>query len=215
MPAPAEILLGLGEIANRGLAVAAAWHVVLALALTGLARGGRPAQRTAQTLIVLPLVSVAAFALAFGNPFNAVMFAAGAFALAMLAQTSERLPVTPGRSRAVGAGLAMIAFGWVYPHFLLAPPALYLVAAPVGLIPCPTLSVAIGFALLAGGRGARAWNLTLAALGLFYGVFGALRLGVWLDIGLVAGAAALAATAMHAGRGSGSAGRAGTPSRDH
>lgn len=213
MPGPAEILLGLGEIANRGLAVAVAWHVVLGLALMGLARGWRPAQRTAETLIAVPLVSVAVFALAFGNPFNAAMFAAGALALMVLARTSEPLPVSPGPSWAFGAGLAMIAFGWVYPHFLLAHPAMYLVAAPVGLIPCPTLSVAIGFALLAGGRRTRAWHFTLAALGLFYGVFGVLRLGVWLDIGLVAGAAALGATVMHAARGSGSSGRSGTPSR--
>jgi hypothetical protein len=36
----------------------------------------------------------------------------------------------------------------------------------------------------------------LAALGLFYGIFGVLRLGVWLDAGLVAGAVVLVATAV-------------------
>jgi len=57
--------------------------------------------------------------------------------------------------------------------------------------------VAIGFALLGNGLGSRVWSLTLAALGLFYGLFGVLRLGVFLDIGLVGGAVTLAALAFH------------------
>src|SRR5678810_80921 len=92
--------------------------------------------------------------------------------------------------RTVGA--AAIAFGWVYPHFLAGPPLAYLYAAPFGLVPCPTLAVAIGFALLAGAPNDRAWNLVLAALGLFYAAFGIARLGVWLDLGLAIPAVTLA-----------------------
>ena len=55
----------------------------------------------------------------------------------------------------------------------------------------------IGFALLGDGLGSRVWSLTLAAFGLFYGLFGVLRLGVFLDIGLVGGAVALAVSAFH------------------
>jgi hypothetical protein len=55
--------------------------------------------------------------------------------------------------------------------------------------------VAIGFALLGNGLGSPAWSLTLATIGLLYGLFGVLRLGVVLDIGLVGGALALAVTA--------------------
>jgi hypothetical protein len=139
---------------------------------------------------------VSAVAFAYGNPFNGVLFAAGAVALVVLAGARERRRVARGPAWAAAPGIALIAFAWVYPHFLEAHPAAYLIAAPVGLIPCPTLSLVIGFALLAGGLGPRAWQLVLAALGLFYGIFGVLRLGVWLDAGLVAGAVALVATAV-------------------
>ena len=105
-----------------------------------------------------------------------------------------------GGGVAFGAGAAMIAFAWTYPHFLAGSSTWYLVAAPLGLVPCPSLAAAIGFALLGGGLGSRASSLTLASLGLFYGLFGVLRLGVLLDVGLVLGAAALSFTALRSRR---------------
>jgi hypothetical protein len=42
-----------------------------------------------------------------------------------------------------------------------------------------------------GGLGSKTWSGALAATGLFYGLFGVIRLGVSLDLGLVGGAAAL------------------------
>ena len=76
----------------------------------------------------------------------------------------------------------MFAFGWVYPHFLDTSTSLtYLYAAPTGLIPCPTLSIVIGVGLIVGGLGSRAWSIFLGALGDFYSIFGAVRLGVVLD----------------------------------
>lgn len=62
----------------------------------------------------------------------------------------------------------------------------------MGLIPCPTLAMVIGLAMIGGGLGSRAWSYTLAGFGLFYGVFGVARLGVVLDLPLIAGAVALA-----------------------
>jgi hypothetical protein len=194
MPSPDQILAGLTAIARANPAVAIAWHVVIAIALVALARGWRPPQRLARVLIALPLASVSAFAFSSGNPFNGAVLAAGAVALIALAVTDDDRAATRGSAVAWWIGVAMIAFGWVYPHFLAGSPVAYLYAAPVGLVPCPTLAIAIGFALLGAAPGRRAWTVTLAALGLFYGIFGALRLGVQLDLVLVAGAIALAAS---------------------
>jgi hypothetical protein len=197
MPGPEEILAGLTAIANQATGVAIAWHVGIAVALVALAAGWRPAERTARALIAVPLGSVAALAFAFGNPFNGLMFAAGAIALVALALLCRSKPrVSRAGSFTSVIGVTAIGFGWVYPHFLEGAPSAYLYAAPVGLVPCPTLAVAVGFALLGGGLGARAWSLTLAGLGLFYGLFGVLRLGVYLDVGLVVCAGALAAVAL-------------------
>ena len=191
MPHATEILDGLSEIANQATGLAVAWHILIAMALVALAAGWRPSQRTARLLIGMPLASVASVAIAFNNPFNGLVFAASATALTAMAMSGDRRPVARGTTSMRGIGVTMIAFGWLYPHFLRGDASAYLYASPVGLVPCPTLAVAIGFALVGNGLGSRVWSLTLAALGLFYGLFGVLRLTVLLDIGLVGGALAL------------------------
>ena len=89
-------------------------------------------------------------------------------------------------------GVIMIVFGLLYPHFIETDSVLkYLYASPVGLIPCPTLAILIGFLLVFNGFGSQSITLTLIVFGLFYGIFGALRLGVHLDILLIFGTLAL------------------------
>jgi len=50
--------------------------------------------------------------------------------------------------------------------------------------------------LLAGGLGSRLWSIALAAVGLFYGFFGVIRLGVYLDIPLILGGTTLLMVAI-------------------
>ena len=97
----------------------------------------------------------------------------------------------------------MVAFGWVYPHFLDGPAIDYLYAAPVGLV--PVSHPGRGERL----RSPREWSgipgraLTLAAVALSYGLFGVLRLGVFLDIPLAIGVIALVVAELHALKGGG------------
>jgi len=193
MPSAADILRGLSVIANQGTGVAVAWHVLVAVALVALARGWRPSERAARLLIGMPLASVAAIAIAFDNPFNGLVFAVSAVVMTALAIIGGRRTVSLASHWTAGIGVALIAFGWVYPHFLEGPAIAYLYASPVGLVPCPTLALVIGFALLGNGLGSRVWGVALAAVGLFYGLFGVLRLAVFLDLALVGGAMALIA----------------------
>jgi hypothetical protein len=86
----------------------------------------------------------------------------------------------------------MIVFGMIYPHFINPDSFLkYLYGSPVGLIPCPTLSILIGFLLLYNGLGSQSLTLTFVIFGLFYGIFGVLKLAVYLDIFLVFGTISL------------------------
>jgi hypothetical protein len=192
MPDPDEVLALQSMIAERGIAIAIAWHIAMAGVLVAVWRGWRPSRELARALLSLPLASVSAAAFAFGNPFNGIVLAIGAGLLLALARHDE-VPVSRPSSWQWWSGAALLAYGWVYPHFLTGSPLAYLYAAPVGLAPCPTLSVVLGFALL-GGLGRRAWGTVLSVLGLFYGVFGIARLGVVLDVGLVAGASLVAVT---------------------
>lgn len=197
MPTPQEILIGLTAIATETLPLAVAWHLVLAAALAALFFGWRPGRRFTALALAAPPASAAALAWMYGNPFNGAVLTAVALGLAMVGNRLPGTPAAPGPGWAQAAGALLVAFGWIYPHFLDAyPPLVYLIAAPTGLVPCPTLSVLIGLALLGDGFGSRPWSLLLAGAGVFYGAFGAFRLGVTIDLALLAGALALAVLAL-------------------
>ena len=197
MPAAAEVLASSEAIAKEAFAVAVVWHAVVAFVLWRLALGARPSRRAAAVLVALPLVSVSAVAFAFGNPFNGVVCGALAVALTIIGARLDDTRVRGGPGWAVIAGTLMMALGWAYPEFVGSPSAWrYLVGAPFGLLPCPTLSFLVGASLLGSGFGSRAWSLVAAAAGLLYGLAGAFWLHVRIDLVLAAGSLLLAVVAI-------------------
>jgi hypothetical protein len=202
MPPREQILESLTHAANDGFAFAIAWHLVAFIAIVALSGGWCPSSRLAGLLLAIPFVSVSAASWSFGNPFNGFAFAALAVALALVATLGEnrgQVQLGPRWSQLVGG--AMIALGWAYPHFLVdRPPLEYLVAAPLGLIPCPTLAVVSGFALLWRGLDDRRWSTILALITGCYAIFGWVRLGVWIDAALFVGATGLIVVARTGGR---------------
>lgn len=198
MPTSEQILELLAWTAREGLAVAVAWHLIVAIVAIALALGKlRPTRRAAAIALGLPLATVAALAVRAGNPFNAAMFSLATTLAIALGSGAGKARVTRGPAWAVAIGVASIAYAFVYPHFLEGYPAYYyLFASPMGVVPCPTLALVLGTALVAGGFQARAWPLSMAAFGLFYAVYGVARLGVWLDAGLAITAVALIVCAL-------------------
>ena len=194
LPTAEQILAGLTAIANEWLLLAALWHAYLLMLVVVLWQV-RPA-RVFAILLTLPLFSVSALAWSEDNPFNGAIFLVGALALIALAAQLPRTPTFVAPRWAIVAGAALLIFGWIYPHFLEAPTVFaYLYVAPMGLLPCPTLSAVVGLTLAAGGF-SRAWSLVLASLAAFYGVFGAFILGVHIDLSLTAGAILLLVLAL-------------------
>ncbi len=189
MPTPEQILNGLHTIANQWQWVAVLWHIYFALIAVGLVGNLRPSKRLGGILLGLPLLSVSVLAWSAANPVNGTLFALAGVALLAIALRfpGERVDIAPFWG--MSAGVLLFLFGWLYPHFLdtnsITP---YFYAAPTGLVPCPTLSIVIGLSLVLGGFNSRAWSLVLGVTGLFYGLFGALRLGVAIDWVLVVGA---------------------------
>jgi hypothetical protein len=197
MPTAAQILRNLTEISNQAIAVAVVWHLLLAAALVALTWGWKPKPGRFAALSALPVVSVSVAAVAYGNFFNGATFAALTLALGLAAWSAGGEAPEPPPRWATWLGGLLIAFGWTYPHFLEGHSALaYLMAAPLGLVPCPTLSLLAGFALLGYRPTGRAWPLVVAAAGIFYGLFGLFRLGVTIDAVLLVGALALGAHAL-------------------
>lgn len=197
MPSPEAILEHLVAVANEAWPLAVLWHLVIMGWLLALVAGWRPRRRTAAMLLALPLASVSVLAFAFGNPFNGVVFGLVAALTAGFGSRLDNAPIRfePAPEWTVFAGAALVAFGLFYPHFLETDAALaYLVAAPTGLVPCPTLALVIGSLLLTDGL-SRPLESTLALAGLLYGVLGVFVLGVTLDIPLLLGSLALVAQA--------------------
>lgn len=200
MPSPATILSELTAMANGWRWLAIGWHVWLAM-LTGLlVAGWRPSARTAGWMVGAPLVSVALVAWLSGNPFNGAMFVALGAALGLESFRISSVQVRLASPAWIARGAALVGFGATYPHFLqVDSPAAYVVAAPFGLLPCPTLSVVIGSTLVFANLGSRRWNALLLAVAVLYGAIGVFRLGVALDWGLFIGAALLVARMMEDG----------------
>ncbi|HEY6880387.1 MAG TPA: hypothetical protein VI299_20325 [Polyangiales bacterium] len=193
MPNASDILANLSAIASQARVVAIAWHVVVVVVIMALLSGLRPSKRTAAMLLSLPLASVGIIAWRWHNPFNAIVFVGASLALTTLASRGRLHDrVRMGSRFAIVCGAGLLTYAWSYPHFLAGPSAIaYLYGAPLGIIPCPTLALAVAATLLGDGLVGGAWCLTLAGLAMFYAVFGIARLGVALDWGLLVGTAAL------------------------
>ena len=194
MPSAEEIVDGLSATANAWWPLALVWHVYFAGLIGGVALGWRPSRRLLGSVLVAPLFSVSVLAFAGGNPFNGAVFGLLCVVLVGLVPYIEARRAVPAASIRLAVGASLLAFAWIYPHFLERGSWLvYAYAAPLGLVPCPTLCAAIGVTIAFQGPWSRAWSLTLVAAGLFYGMFGSLRLGVTIDWALAAGAACLLA----------------------
>lgn len=191
MPTPEQILADLGFIANTRILFAILWHAALGVFAVALLVGYAPKARPAAVFLSLPIASASLFAWLHANPFNGFVLAAVAVALIAVGLQLRSGPIGFGPFWARILGVLLFGFAWVYPHFLESGGLHYLYAAPLGLLPCPSLSAAVGLALVMGGLGSRLWSWLLAAAGLFYGFFGFFRLGVHIDAALIAGSLAL------------------------
>jgi hypothetical protein len=194
MPDSDSILAGLTALANEWKMVAIAWHAVIAAFAIALGLGA--SSRTTEVVAGLLLLSVSVLASLGGNPFNAAAFGALVVVALFSAVHANRYHgVSTRRFQAVG--WLLVAFGLLYPEFVSVRSwAGYVYAAPVGVVPCPTLAVITGFALIQGGLSSTGATLVIALADLFYGVVGVLLLRVPIDAALVAGGVAMFATTL-------------------
>jgi hypothetical protein len=187
-----SILESAATIANQWRALAATWHLAIAALVVLVWRRRVDARAMAALLSLLPF-SVAAMAAWSGNPFNTAVFVALGLVMLALAGTTIPARVAVARGWDAAAGVTLCAFGWVYPHFLDGPAWQYAYAAPLGLLPCPTLAFLLGVSQLRRNFDSKIWAILIGSVGLFYGVIGVFVLDVTIVWFLIAGAAALLA----------------------
>ncbi len=188
MPRTEDIISGLHAIANDHYWIAVVWHILFYLIIIALIVKWLPSNKWSAIFICLPLATVAILAWLSGNPFNGILFSVSAVLIFLFGLKASGQPLMLSQWPFVAAGILMIAFGLFYPHFIETNSWIkYLYASPAGLIPCPTLSVLIGFLLVYNGFGSQTIIFTFILLGLFYGLFGVFKLAVHLDLGLIFG----------------------------
>lgn len=185
MPTAEAITRVLAAMGTELAWLAIAWHVAIALASIALLRGWRPSPRISCVLLSAPIMSVAVASFVYGNVFNAISFGLLAFVLAVLGEGLTHRHLERGPAWSMWTGIALIAFGLLYPHFVEGPWPRVLAAAPVGVVPCPTIAFVAGAVILAGGFGSRVIPSVLAVWVAFYAWFGISQLGVTLDLGLL------------------------------
>lgn len=179
-------------IANAWTTLAVLWHIYFGVFAAAALFNWRPSNRLAGALLIPPLASVSVLAWMQGNPFNGALFGVLSVTLFALLRSTSDTRVMPASPFFFVLGALLFGFGWSYPHFFEGEPGTaYLYAAPLGLIPCPTLSVLVGMATIFRGFESRAWSVVLSSVALFYGLFGSLYLGVTVDWILVGGAVTL------------------------
>jgi len=197
MPSGDAITAGLAETANTWRSLAIAWHLILAAPLVAFLAGCRLSTRLIAVIAIALVLCVSALSWVSGNPFNGIVF--GALAIT-LARATVRSPGAAAQIESLGRalpGAALVVFGWTYPHFVSTDSwTEYAYAAPLGLIPCPTLSVVVGLTMLVHAAWTSAWTLPLIIVAFAYGIVGLFALHVALDVVLVAGALVLAAVTM-------------------
>jgi len=192
MPDKEAILSGLQKIVNDYSTIAIIWHILFYALVVALIAKWLPSNRFLALLFCLPVLSVAVMAFMTGNPFNGILFSLLTLLLFIFGLRATVQPLQVSQIIFMVIGILMIVFGLFYPHFTQGDSFMkYFYASPAGLIPCPTLSIIIGFLLLYNGLGSQAITLLMVIYGLFYGLFGTLRLAVYPDIFLIFGSVSL------------------------
>lgn len=184
-----QILTSVQTIVNEYSLIAIIWHALFYFLIAALLLKWSPSNKILGILLCLPLISVSVFAWIAGNPFNGSLFAIAAILIFIFGLKAPAQAVETSKLIFFLSGIFMVSFGLVYPHFIKPDSALgYFYASPAGLIPCPTLSILIGLALIFNGFGSQSISLLLIIFGLFYGIFGVTKLKVQIDLFLIFGA---------------------------
>lgn len=184
-----QILANVQSVVNEYSLFAIIWHALFYILIAALLFKWAPSNKLFAVLLCLPLISVSLFAWIGGNPFNGTLFAIASLLVFFFGLRTPAGPVETSKLIFFLSGILMVSFGLVYPHFIKPDSFLgYFYESPAGLIPCPTLSIIIGLALIFNGFGSQSISLLLVIFGLFYGIFGVFRLKVFIDLFLVFGA---------------------------
>jgi hypothetical protein len=193
MPSTDEILKALSLTANKYMLVAIFWHVVLiGFFFASFYLKQRISNHVVGYVLTLLLFSVSVWAWQSQNIFNGLVFLVTGIVFIVSTVKTKKEWITSNRVRWLRiTGTIFFLSGIFYPHFLGHDWIGYLYAAPTGLIPCPTLLTVTGFIIAFNTKQSISLLVSLLVLDIFYGLFGVIKLHVYLDQLLAAASLAL------------------------
>lgn len=142
--------------------------------------------------IIFLLSSVTIIAIKNGNPFHVITFAVTTILLLVLGVKGLRkregsyFPTGGRLSLFLKITSAILLFiGIFYPEFTEVSLPQFLIYAPVGIVPCPTLLTTLGLINLTADHNDRSILVVLAVMSGIYGIVGVFVFHVYLDIALL------------------------------
>lgn len=138
------------------------------------------------TILVL-FLTVTINALIYGNPFHATTFGimsitAGSM---FLSKKKEDIAWEFRTDYKMVISILLIISGLWYPELANVNPFESLMLSPVGVIPCPTLTTALGLMNLFSAQINRKLLYVTIFFGMIYGFIGTFKLGVYFDVVLI------------------------------
>jgi len=182
------VLNYLEMVANNNLLVNSSMHIValIALAAVFIVKKDIVKRLIFQSAVSTLFLSVTINALLFGNPFHAATFGILAItSLVELFKGKNAIRISTNIWNVV-IGFLFVFIGLWYPEFVNKNLLLLLFVSPAGIIPCPTLLVALGLLTLIFPKVNRVQYAVTTAMGIIYAVIGVFVFKVYLDITLLA-----------------------------
>jgi hypothetical protein len=186
MVSPEQICLGLQSIAEDFQWLGIIQHILLITMVILLWKFRKRVGRFVSLYITLTFAIVSFLAIyCTENPFTGIVFGISAV-LGLWEVFSPKMDYSLSHTLRIQVIIAVVAgfLGFWYPHFI-DDKLLALIASPYGLIPCPTLIVGLSIFIVVYPFTNKVWHWWLTLIGLYYGIFGVIRLKVNLDLALV------------------------------
>lgn len=188
LKSPEAICNMLHRVTEETSLLAAIIHgIYLALIVTGFAiKKWRNALFSALLLILSGTASI--ISIVYVIPPNIIIFVAF-FILTIVAIKNGELDFGFSELTRVNRifALASITLGFYYLHWVKAPIFLNaLIYSPLGIVNCPTMVAFCGLLCLLKKRGSLHLEFFVSVTTLYFGFFGVMRIGAYIDIGLIA-----------------------------
>lgn len=174
-------------ISNKNIFVNAGMHLLILVSMASiyLLKDMKVRKYVVEGTILALFLSVTINAAIYGNPFHAITFGIMAALAVYVLAKGKNMVTMPQQGFRTMVALLFIFLGFWYPEIVKANIFESLLISPVGVVPCPTLLVALGMLNMFYPNISKVQLIVTAFFGIIYGAIGTFKLGVYFDLWLI------------------------------